>query len=146
MNKILSFFTKNSLNKKGRKVFSSLPFFMLITFISSCAINNPQRYGRVTIHSAINAKTFTFTVTEKFLRKYSNSNKNSDNQLLTNAENRLLKSLLEEKNYCMDNSFSPSFKITSRQEKVYDMTFAHLIEKNYNAKPLTPRMYFGQCL
>ncbi len=146
MRKVLSFIKKVSLNKKGRKVFSSLPFFMFVVAISSCSISNPQRYGRVTIHSAVNAQTFTFTVTDKFLRRYSNSNKNSDHPLLTNSENKLLKSLLEEKKYCMDDSFSPSFKITSRQEKIYDMTFAHLIEKNYNAKPIMPRMYFGQCL
>jgi hypothetical protein len=45
----------------------------------------------------------------------------------------------------MDRSRTPLFTITSRQEKIYDMTFAHLIEESYNARPVAPRMYFGQC-
>ena len=64
---------------------------------------------------------------------------------MTQAEAKLLTSLLKEQKYCLSDSGSPSFIITSRQEKIYDMTFAHLIEQNYNARPIAPRMYFGQC-
>jgi hypothetical protein len=56
-----------------------------------------------------------------------------------------LTNLLKEQKYCLNDSGYPSFIITSRQEKIYDMTFAHLIEQNYNARPIAPRMYFGQC-
>jgi hypothetical protein len=63
---------------------------------------------------------------------------------ITKAENDLLAKLLKQSKYCQ-NDKEPPFIITSKQEKIYDMTFAHLIEENYNARPIVPKTYFGQC-
>lgn len=131
------------LQKKGRKIFSSLPFFLLII---SC-ISDPSRYGRVTMHSAADSKnSFTFSVNDEFLRANSESPQDKKIPKMTEAEANLLVILLKKQNYCLDKYGTPIFTIASRQEKIYDMTFAHLIEQHYNARPIAPRMYFGQCV
>jgi hypothetical protein len=45
--------------------------------------------------------------------------------------NKELLNLLEKRNYCVNDRGNILYSITSRQEKIYDMTFAHLIEQNY---------------
>ncbi len=65
---------------------------------------------------------------------------------MTEAESDLLRSLLKQQRYCINKDGEISFIITSKQEKIYDMTFAHLIEQSYNARPLTPVMYYGVCV
>ena len=89
-------------------------------------------------------KYFLFTVSEEFIKENQNSAVDKDHPKMTEAEVSLLEKLLAEKKYCMDG-MSPSFEVNSRQEKIYDMTFTHLIEENYNARPVTPRSYFGRC-
>jgi hypothetical protein len=64
---------------------------------------------------------------------------------MTNAEVALLNSILRQRKYCILELGKPSFKIISRQEKIYDTTFSHLIEQNYRAKPASPRTYYGEC-
>jgi hypothetical protein len=64
---------------------------------------------------------------------------------MTEAESELLVKLLKQSKYCFNSDEKIFFKITSKQEKIYDMTFAHLIEQNYNARPVTPLMYYGEC-
>lgn len=127
--------------KKGRN-FMFLPFFL---FVASCTNVDLSQYGRVTPHSMSSQSSFTFSVSDQFLKKSPNSKSNKNNPKITNAESKLLSTLLKNKNYCINNYGSPDFVITSRQEKIYDMTFAHLIEKNYNARAITPRTYFGRC-
>jgi hypothetical protein len=127
--------------KKGRMVLSLLPFLLLIISCSS----DLARYGRVTLHSTSNKNSFVFSVNDEFLRTNLNSPKNEKVYNMSDAELNLLNNLLKQKKYCLSTFGTPNFIITSRQEKIYDMTFAHLIEKNYNAKSVTPRMYFGQC-
>ncbi len=126
--------------KKGGS-FLLLPFFL---FVASCA-GNPLQYGRVTFHSNAGKDSFTFLVSEDFIKLNSTSPKDKKNPKMTKAEADLLVSLLKQKNHCSDKRGVPLFNITSRQEKIYDMTFAHLIEQNYNSKPVAPRMYFGRC-
>ncbi|MBP7709688.1 MAG: hypothetical protein KA100_01285 [Rickettsiales bacterium] len=127
--------------KKGRS-FLLLPFFL---FVVSCS-QNYSRYGRVTLHSNVGKDTFSFSVSEEFTKLNSGSPKDKKNPKMTEAEADLLASLLEQRNYCLSKKGSPLFSITSRQEKIYDMTFAHLIEQNYNSKPVAPRTYFGRCV
>lgn len=130
------------IHKKGRKIFFFLPFFV---FAVSC-IADLSRYGRVSLHSTSNKNSFVFSVSDEFLQLNSNSPKNPKLYQMTEAEYELLIKLLKQKKYCLTTFGKPVFVITSRQEKIYDMTFAHLIETNYNAKSVAPRMYFGQCL
>lgn len=130
------------LSKKGR-AFLPLPFFVFIAI--SCS-NKIEGYGSITTHSISDRNSFIFSVKESFLLANLNSRIDEENYGITYAEISLLKKLLKSKEYCLDKQKKPSFKITSRQEKIYDATFAHLIEENYNARPISPRMYFGQCV
>jgi hypothetical protein len=61
-------------------------------------------------------------------------------------ELKLLMQFLKRDRYCINQSGDLSFKINSKQEKIYDITFSSLIEKSYNAKPISPVTYFGECL
>lgn len=138
MNKFLS----KIFSKKGRSL-TLLPFFI---FAASCAMMNPSRYARITLHNTGDLNSFTFTVSEEFTRKNEKSSPDKKNPKLSEAEAKLLYKLLEEKKYCISTKTDkPDFVITSLQEKVYDMTFAHLIEQNYKSRPIVPRTYFGHC-
>lgn len=132
---------KAKLNIKKGGSFLLLPFFLLVI---SCAFDQSQ-HGRVTFHNKPNQDSFVFSVTDEFVRKNSTSPANKKNPKMTEAEAKLLSTLLKQKSYCLNKYGTPLFHITSRQEKIYDMTFAHLIEQNYNAKAVAPRMYFGRC-
>jgi len=131
------------IHKKGRS-FLPLPFFMFVILLTSCA-GDPSRYGRVTPHNTADKDSFVFSVSGEFEKAAANSPQDKKNPKMTEAEAKLLVALLKQKKYCLNNYGAPLFLITSRQEKIFDMTFAHLIEQNYNARPITPRMYFGQC-
>ncbi len=134
-------FLKTLLRKKSRTIFGSLLFFV---FATSCAKDLTQ-YGRVTLYGQ-GSKNFTFFVSEEYLRANQDSKPDKSNPKLTKAEAELLLNLLEKRNYCVNDRGNIVYSITSRQEKIYDMTFAHLIEQNYNARPVTPLMYYGECL
>jgi hypothetical protein len=112
--------------------------------ITACA-TDPSRYGKVRQYNSADKKAFVFSVDEQFERDNHSSKKDKNFSLMTEAEVKLLKALLKKNDYCVDSG-DASFKITSRQEKIYDMTFAHLIEQSYNARPVAPRMYFGECV
>lgn len=137
---ILNFFATSI--KKSRTVFGSLLFFV---FAASCAHTDMSQYGKVTLRGP-KSKNFTFTVSEEYVRAHKDSKITKKDPKLTEAEFNLLMSLLEQKKYCVNDQGKIFFRITSKQEKVYDMTFAHLIEQNYNARPVMPAMYYGECL
>lgn len=119
--------------------------FLVILFsalaLQSCVDASNQ--GAVRTHG--DNKTFTFLVSEKFSNSHKNSESNSENPILSNAEAKLLAFLLKKNNLCSSNSLSPKFRITSKQEKVYDITYASLIEENYNTKSITPLTFYGRC-
>lgn len=115
-----------------------------LAFLASACTSDPSLYGKVKQYNSSDKKSFVFSVDDSFLRKHRDSSKDNKYPLMTEAEVKLLQALLAQNDYCL-NSGKPSFKINSRQEKIYDVTFAHLIEQSYNAKPVAPRMYFGQC-
>lgn len=119
--------------------------YLLIFLIASC-VYNKGRYGRVdTYYSTGEKDSFAFLVTEEFVKNNADSLPDEDNLRISEAESDLLKHLLKEKEFCLDEYNDPLFTITSRQEKIFDATFAHLIEENYKARPLAPRTYFGKC-
>ncbi len=104
-----------------------------------------SQHGKVKLYDA-GGKNFTFSVSEEYLRANQDSKPDKSHPRLTKAEAELLINLLGRRDYCRNDNGKIFFKITSKQEKVYDMTFAHLIEQNYNARPVTPMMYYGECL
>ncbi len=117
-----------------------LPFFV---FTISC-VADLSKYGRVTLHNTSDRESFIFSVNDAFLAANPPKQK-EEAMLVSEAENKLLIALLMQKKYCLNSQGKPLFTVSSRQEKIYDMTFAHLIEQNYNARPVAPRMYFGHC-
>ena len=138
----LSFNQIKAIYKKGRIILGCLPFFI---FIVSCS-GDLSQYGRVTQSGANNKSSFIFSVSEEYLKKYPDSPKDEFNPKMTKAESSLLLKLLKQQEYCLNDEGKTLFSITSKQEKIYDMTFAHLIEQNYKARPLSPRTYYGQCM
>ncbi|MBM5782331.1 MAG: hypothetical protein FJ368_02800 [Pelagibacterales bacterium] len=118
-----------------------LPFFV---FLVSCE-GDLSRYGKVERSAAKSGDYFIFSVSEEYNKSYPNSEPDVQNPKITKAENKLLTKLLQKKGYCISEDGDAKFKITSKQEKVFDMTFAHLIEQHYNARPITPVIYYGRC-
>jgi hypothetical protein len=133
---------RNKINK-GSLIARLLPFFIVLTSCSSIDIN---QYGRVVKSSSANQNSFIFSVSEEYLEDNKNSKIDKNNPKMTKAESGLLKKILKKQDYCINEKGDLSFRITSRQEKIYDMTFAHLIEESYNARPVAPRMYYGECV
>lgn len=125
----------------------------MTSFLLSCLPHNnfPSKnlssYGKVSTFSNKsnkNSGSFVFSVSDKFLERNKKSGIDPKHNKMTVAESRLLEEILRDKNYCLKNN-SVSFVINSRQERVYDATFAHLIEENYNAHSAVPRTYYGEC-
>lgn len=124
-------------------IFKKAAFFLLL-ILSSCASGSLHQ-GRVELYGAGDRNSFVFTVSDEFILSHKDSLPDKKNPKITQAEAALLITLLKEKKFCLDEDSSPLFEITSRQEKIFDATFAHLIEENYKARPLAPKMYFGKC-
>lgn len=121
---------------------------MPLVALFSCAKDYSQ-LAKISLHTTGEKNSFIFTVSEEFLDKNSKSLKNEvkDQKVkISKVEFNLLKKLLKEKKFCINKNNDLTFEINSRQEKIYDMTFSHLIATSYRAKPLTPRSYFGSCL
>lgn len=125
------------------KILNRILILAALALVSAC-ISDPSLYGKVRQYSATDKKSFVFSIDEEYLRNHAKSPKDENYPLMTEAEVRLLNGLLIQNKYCL-NEGKPAFQISSRQEKIYDVTFAHLIEQSYNAKPVAPRMYFGAC-
>ncbi len=141
-NKVSQQFIVLTIFKKSRVIFGALLFFM---FVTSCSHRDMTQDGKVTLRGP-KSKNFTFTVSEEYIQAHKNSKISNKDPKLTEAEFDLLINLLDHKQYCVNDQGKVFFRITSKQEKVYDMTFAHLIEQNYNARPVMPAMYYGECL
>lgn len=118
---------------------------VLLIFLASCSTPYKTTDGKISLLNTANKNSFSFSISEEFGKANFTSKKDKKNPPLTKAESRLLTHLLKEKSYCTHESRTPKFIITSTQEKVYDATYAHLIEKSYNARSITPKTYFGQC-
>ena len=129
---------------KINNIKSSLLFILII--LQSCVNGDYFKYGKVTFHATSDRNFFVFTVDDNFYKKYKNSPNNKTHPRLSDEEYKMLKTLLKDKKYCLENSINPQFEIISRQEKIFDATFPKLIAENYNAKPLTPVSYYGKCL
>jgi len=120
-------------------------FVIIVAALINSCVADSTIYGKIKPYSTSNKNSFTFSIDEEFLRAHKNSRIDQDYPKMTEAEATLLKRVLIKNDYCLNEDRKPSFAIISRQEKIYDITFSHLIEQNYNAKPVSPRMYFGEC-
>ena len=122
-------------------------YLIIFTVISSC-VSKDSNFGKVSLHSTGERDSFIFAISEEFLEKNSkdlgNEVKNQPVKI-SKVEYNLLRKLLNEKKFCINQDKKLSFELTSRQEKIYDMTFSHLIATSYKARPLSPRSYFGEC-
>lgn len=120
--------------------------FLPLIFFNYCS-QNYSSHGRVKFYNNGNKDTFSVSVTEEFVKLNPNSPPDKKNPKITEAEGKLIERFLKQEGHCLkNNKGSPLFIITNRQEKIYDITFAHLIEGSYNSKPLTPLIYFGRCI
>ena len=121
--------------------------YLIITLIltSSCS-GSMLKYGKVKRYkSSSNSQAFLFKVEEGFLKHGDPVERDTRHLLMNKDEARLLNRLLVNKKLCLDGYNYPSYVITSKQEKIYDVTFANLIERNYNARPVSPLTYYGHC-
>jgi len=114
---------------------------LLALFLQSCV--DPSKYGAVRTYG--DSQSFMFLVSEDFIKSNKHSKQYSHNSILNTAEASLLSSLLKKDNICLNESSSPKYIITSKQQKVYDITYASLIEENYNTKSITPLTFYGRC-
>lgn len=132
------------ITKKGGSILLP-PFFMAVIFcgVISCSRDLSQK-GKLSFHNTGGKESFIFTVSDEFIEDNKDSPADEYNAKISKAEAELLEKFLKQNNYC-DNDKTPTFIVTSRQEKIFDMTFAHLIEQNYKARAIVPRTYFGQC-
>jgi hypothetical protein len=115
-------------------------------FAASCAGSNLAQYGKVTPQNTANRDSFVFSVSEEYIANHRDSRADKIYPKMTEAEAKLLVRILKQQKYCYNKDSELAFKITSKQEKIYDMTFSHLIEQNYRARPVAPRMYYGECI
>lgn len=123
-------------------------FFLLSMLIITTSCKNPDylKYGRITFHVASQSDYFVYTVDDIFYKKYKNSPNNKKHPRLSDEEYKMLITLLREGKYCLKKSLNPDFEIISRQEKIYDVTFAKVIAESLNSKSLYPVSYYGRCL
>jgi hypothetical protein len=116
--------------------------------ISSCA--SLGYYGKdsakLSFFNSASKKTFSFVVSDEFIKDNAQSEPSALYAKMSVAELKLLTNFLRDKNYCINKDGELSFKINSKQEKIYDVTFSSLIDQSYNAKPVSPATYFGECL
>lgn len=123
-----------------------LSISFLFLSLHSCTNQDYFKHGKLTFHATSTKEYFIFNVDDSFYKKYKNSANNSQHPRLSDEEYKMLIALLKKHEYCNKNSFQPKFEIISRQEKIYDATFASLIAKTINSKSLTPVSYYGSCL
>ncbi|MFT6220497.1 MAG: hypothetical protein ACJA02_000541 [Myxococcota bacterium] len=125
---------------------SQIILFLISIPILSCSIRFDDSSANLLLFNSASKKTFSFVVSEKFVKNHSKSNPSALYPKMNVRELKLLKKLLSRDKYCINQSGNLSFKINSKQEKIYDITFSSLIEKSYNARPISPVTYFGECL
>ena len=121
--------------------------FLFISLTISCATKiNHDSSAKLSFFNSVNKKTFSFVVGEEFIRDNIKSKPSTLYSKMSVAELKLLMKFLQNNKYCINKNGELSFEIKSKQEKIYDVTFSSLIEQSYNARPVAPTTYFGECL
>lgn len=126
-------------------ILKTVVLFLTAVFLFSCSSPDLSRLGKLSFYNSINKNSFSFIISDDFSRENQKSKPSKTHPKMTEAEVKLLSKFLKKNNYCINKNGDISFVIISRQEKVYDVTFSSLIEQNYNARPITPITYFGEC-
>lgn len=120
-----------------------VPFFFLL--LSSC-VSTSVRDARVQFDES-DKTSFVFFIEHRNRAGHLNVERSELHPQLTKEEARVLDKILRKQGSCsLNNDKIPSFQVISRQEEVYDVTYAGLIEQNYNPRPVAPIMYFGRCI
>ncbi len=132
--------TLGFLKKKHKKGI----IFLIMSFLLFCCSveNNYSSYVRV--EKIGSKKFFTFFVDDEFIVKNYKSPPWKKFPKISVAEYGLLLKLIKEDSKCGFEKFD--IVIHSRQDKVYDITFTHLVSQNYRARPISPVIYNGECL
>ena len=91
----------------------------LSLFLGSCS-KDISKYANLKLYDEGNS--FAFIVSDELSKKVKNSTRDSNNPKMTKKETKLLEILLERKGFCMKNSSKPTYAITTKQEKIYDIT------------------------
>lgn len=118
----------------------------LLFILPSCISQADLDSAKLSFFNSAGQKSFSFAINEDYIRRNIDSKPSSKYPKMSKAEYKLLVKVLENKKYCINKNGELSFKINSKQERVYDATFPSLIETNYRAKPIIPTTYFGKCL
>ena len=127
------------------KYFPNIFTLFFVVIFSSCVQKDYSRSGKLNFLNSSSKKSFSFVVSDDFARKNHDSKPDKKNPKMSEVEANLLRKFLIQNNYCINKNSELSFVVLSKQEKIYDVTFSSLIEQNYNAKPVTPVTYFGEC-
>jgi len=127
---------------------SSLSRLCFLLFLSSCIsqFTYDKNAAKLSFFNSANKRAFSFVIDGKFIDSHSKSRPSALYPKMNVAELKLLMNFLRDNNYCINQNGELSFKINSKQEKIFDVTFSSLIEQNYNSKPVAPTTYFGECL
>lgn len=121
------------------------PYIFLPLFLISCA-KDYSNSAKLTRYNTTDNNSFIFSLDENFEADNINSKADKIHPKMSEAEVKLLTKFLKKQEFCYNDKGDLAFEITSKQEKIYDITFSHLIEQNYKAKPIAPRTYFGRCV
>lgn len=128
-----------------KKLKHNLFLILLIPALISCG-RDFSNSAKLTRYNTNDKDSFIFTLDEQFEAAHLDSQTDENHPKMTKAEVKLLNQFLVKQKFCLNNEGTPRYDVTSKQEKIYDITFSHLIEQNYKAQPVTPRTYFGRCL
>lgn len=126
-----------------------LTTFLILILACSCSsiiIINPERFGKVEFQSKVN---FAFQVSDEYALENQRSSPDQDNPQLSKAEARLLIALLRQKQACIGNFGKVEFRISSKQDAVYDTTFLanqkSEVKTTQQLKSTISKTYFGRC-
>jgi hypothetical protein len=88
-----------------------------LIFLSACVNEDYFKYGKITFHATSDKNFFVFSVDDNFYKKYKNSPNNKIHPRLSDEEYKMLKALLKNKKYCIENStaYSIEYSIAHRQ-------------------------------
>lgn len=132
--------TLSFLKKKYKKGI----ILIIMPFLLFCCSVEKNYSSYIRVENIGNKKFFTFFVDDEFIAKNYKSPPYKKFPKISIAEYELLLKLIKNDNKCGFEKLD--IVIHSRQEKVYDTTFAHLVSQNYRARPISPVVYNGECL
>lgn len=124
----------------------NIKFIILAIILNSCVHENITQYGNIrTLENNGKERNFMFLVNDDELKKIYEFKYSNKKDIISKIEIELLEQLLHKHKLCTKKN-KLKYQIKSKQEKIYDKTFSHLIRQNYNLRPSVPTTYFGKCI